>query len=282
MFIKHSSPSLSVSWLCAKLGVSKSGYYAWKKRPQHPLPNKDALLLKQIKKVHKGRKRCYGSPRVYQALKSQGITCSRRRVARIMAQNGIKATVVGLYYYNPKRRERYQRVSNHLSKMKAPTQTNHQWVADFTYLKTKKDQWVYLATVMDLYSRKIVGWSLSLVRNSNLTKGSLQMALEHRKPIKDAVFHTDQGIEYAAVKFQQALDDARLKASMSRKGKCLDNAAAESFFHTFKTECYYQRKFKDMSEIKTEFLGYIDFYNTERLHSSLSYMSPNDFENRAA
>lgn len=246
------------------------------------MKDNDAVLLKHIKKVHKGRKCCYGSPRVYRVLKQQGVTCSRRRVARVMAQNGIKATVVGLYYYNPKRREHYQRVKNHLAKMEAPQQANHQWVADFTYLKTKQDHWVYLATVMDLYSRKVVGWSISLVRNSAFTNQSLQMALKQRKPLKGAIFHTDQGIEYAAIKFQQALVDAELKASMSGKGKCLDNATAESFFHTFKTESYYQRKFKNMAEIKQEFLEYIDFYNKERLHSSLNYMSPNDFEKRAA
>jgi putative transposase len=266
--------------LCQRLGVSKSGYYTWKKRDTDYHNTNDARLLKQIKKVHTGRRRCYGSPRVYKALKRKGITCSRRRVARVMAENGIKATVVGLYYYNPKRRERYQQAGNLLAEMAAPTHMNLQWVADFTYLKTRYDEWVYLATVMDLFSRKIIGWSISIVRNSDLTKSALQMALEQRKPQEGAIFHTDQGIEYAAVRFQEALVEAQLKASMSRKGNCLDNATAESFFHTFKTESYYQRKFNNMKEIKKEFIEYIDFYNEERLHSSLNYMSPNEFEKR--
>lgn len=208
--------------------------------------------------------------------------CSRRRVARVMRENGVKASSVGLYYYNPKRRDHYQRVENHLAKQPAPTGIGQQWVADFTYLKTRARQWVYLATVMDLYSRRIIGWSISKVRDSGLTMSSLDMAVKTRAPLEGAIFHTDQGIEYAANAFQEALNMSNMKASMSGKGRCLDNATAESFFHTFKTESYYQRQFADLEEIKKEFIGYIDFYNNERLHSSLGYMSPVEFENAAA
>jgi putative transposase len=199
-----------------------------------------------------------------------------------MRENGIKATVVGLYYYNPKRRDHYQRVENHLATQDAPGKTNQQWVADFTYLKTKRGKWVYLATIMDLYSRKIIGWSISPLRNADLTTSSLTMAMRKRIPLEGAIFHTDQGIEYAGDRFQSALKDAQLKASMSGKGRCLDNATAESFFHTFKTESFYQRKFEDLKQIKKEFMSYIYFYNNERLHSSLGYVSPNEYERRAA
>jgi putative transposase len=253
-----------------------------KKRDKKPVPNGDAALLKQIKQVHKGRRRCYGSPRVYRKLKQSRVTCSRRRVARLMRENGIKATVVGLYYYNPKRRDHYQRVDNHLREALPPTGINQQWVADFTYLKTKQKKWVYLATVMDLFSRRIVGWSISEVRDASFTQSSLDMATRSRRPVEGAIFHTDQGIEYAANVFQNALKEAKFKPSMSGKGRCLDNANAESFFHTFKTESFYQRKFKDMDDIREEFLSYIRFYNEERLHSSLNYMPPNDYECAAA
>jgi len=155
-------------------------------------------------------------------------------------------------------------------------------VADFTYLKTKRGKWVYLATIMDSYSRKIIGWSISLLRNADLTTTSLTMAMRRRTPLEGAIFHTDQGIEYAGDRFQAALKEAQLKASMSGKGRCLDNAAMESFFHTFKTESFYQRKFEDLGHIKKECMSYIYFYNNERLHSSLGYMSPNEFEQRAA
>jgi transposase InsO family protein len=199
-----------------------------------------------------------------------------------MRENGIKATVVGLYYYNPKRRDHYQRVENHLAVQDAPTCIGQQWVADFTYLKTRRGQWVYLATIMDLFSRKIIGWSLSKARNVDFTTSSLAMAIRQRTPLEGAIFHTDQGIEYAGDRFQEALRTAKLTPSMSGKGRCLDNATAESFFHTFKTESFYQRRFKDMQEIRKEFISYIDFYNNERLHSSLNYVSPNEFEQRAA
>lgn len=235
-----------------------------------------------IRKVHTKRRRCYGSPRIYKLLRRMKITCSRRRVARVMRENGIKATSVDLYYYNPKRRDHYQRVENLKAAEPAPEQLNQQWIADFTYLKTKQHQWVYLATVMDACSRRIVGWSISNTRDSNLTCESLLMATKGRKPIQNAIFHTDQGIEYAADKFQQLVKWAGMRASMSGKGRCLDNATAESFFHTFKTESFYQRKFTNLADIKKEFIEYIDFYNNERLHSSLDYMSPREFEQLAA
>lgn len=268
--------------MCKRFGVSPSGYYAWEKRDKKPKKKNDAELLKQIRRIHRGRKRCYGSPRVYKLLRRMGITCSRRRIARVMRENGIKATVVGLYYYNPKRRDHYQRVENHLAEQPAPTAVNQQWVADFTYLKTKQNNWVYIATIMDLFSRRILGWSISRVRNTDFTTSSLEMAIQKRTPLEGAIFHTDQGIEYAADKFQEALHTAKFTPSMSGKGRCLDNATAESFFHTFKTESFYQRRFNNMQEIRKEFVGYIDFYNNERLHSSLNYMSPNEFEKRAA
>jgi len=268
--------------MCERLGVSRSGFDAWEKRPTKRKSNNDATLLKHIKRAHRGRRRCYGSPRIYKYLKQKGITCSRRRVARIMRENGIKATVVGLYYYNPKRRDHYQRVENHLAAQMPARQINQQWVADFTYLKTRHGQWVYLATIMDLYSRKIIGWSISPLRNADLTTASLTMAMRQRTPLEGAIFHTDQGIEYAGDRFQAALKEAQLKASMSGKGRCLDNATAESFFHTFKTESFYQRKFEDLKQIKKELMSYIYFYNNERLHSSLGYVSPNEFEQRAA
>lgn len=267
-----------MAWLCARLGVSRSGFYAWEKRTIHPVNTNDKQLLSDIKRVHTGRRRCYGSPRVYQALKREGITCSRRRVARVMRENGVKASVVGLYKHRPKQYEVYRRIDNHLAKAKQPSHSNQQWVADFTYLKTRSGQWVYLATIMDLFSRKIIGWSISSVRNTDLTKSSLKMALDTRRPLPGALFHTDQGVEYAAERFQSALETARLKASMSRKGRCLDNATAESFFHTFKTESFYQQRFKNLAEIEKEFVDYIDFYNNQRLHSSLNYQSPTEYE----
>jgi len=268
--------------MCDRFGVSPSGFYAWEKRDNKPQLDRDRELLTHIRRVHRGRRRCYGSPRVYRLLRRLGVECSRRRVARVMRDNGIQATVVGLYYYHPNRRTHYQRIDNHLGNAPAPTRINQQWAADFTYMKTRRNAWVYLATVMDLYSRKIIGWSVSSVKDVEFTQSSLSMAIRKRTPLAGAIFHTDQGSEYAAEKFQQALESAKLKASMSRKGRCTDNATAESFFHTFKTESFYQKQFTNKEEIEREFKSYIDFYNNDRLHSSLNYMSPNEYENQAA
>ena len=199
-----------------------------------------------------------------------------------MRENGIKASVVGLYKYRPKHYEAYRRVENHLGKANPPSNRNQQWVADFTYLKTRSGKWVYLATIMDLYSRKIIGWSISTVRNTRFTTAALEMALDTRQPLPGALFHTDQGVEYVAETFQSALEKAKLTASMSRKGRCLDNATAESFFHTFKTESYYQQRFSSAASIEKDFVDYIDFYNNHRLHSSLNYRTPNEYEQRVA
>lgn len=264
--------------MCERLGVTPGGFYAWEKRKISKRLQADADLLKWIRKVHRGRRRCYGSPRVYRMLRSWGVVCSRRRVARIMRENGIRATVVGLYHRNPKRHDHYRRVENVLAAAPKPSRLNEQWVADFTYLKTKKDSWVYLSTIMDAYSRKVVGWSLSKTRDASLTCDSLRKALRKRKPDAGGIFHTDQGIEYAATVFQDTVKGAAFVPSMSGRGRCLDNAMAESFFHTFKTESFYQRRFSSIDDIRTEFMGYIDFYNNERLHSSLGYLSPKEFE----
>lgn len=269
--------------MCDRFGVSTSGFYDWEKRDINSKKYQaDQQLLKWIRKVHTGRRKAYGSPRIYRLLRRIGVVCSRRRVARIMRENGIKATVVGLYRSNVKNREYYQKIENKLADAQPATGINQQWAADFTYLKTRLGQWVYLAIVMDLYSRKIIGWSISKTRNTDMTKASLKSALRRRRPMRDTLFHTDQGTEYASELFQEALKSCGMIASMSGKGRCLDNATVESFFHTFKTESYYHRQFENLGEIEKEFQEFIDFYNNERLHSSLGYVSPSEFEKMAA
>nr|WP_245411445.1 IS3 family transposase [Pleionea mediterranea] len=270
--------NFSICWMCRRFGVSKSGFYYWEKHQRPKVSVADTVLLKAIKRYHRGRAKAYGSPRMYRLLRSKGVTCSRRRVARIMRENGILASVVGLYTFNPKRRERYQKVKNLLKLAPPAHQPNQQWVADFTYLKTRERRWVYLATIMDAFSRKIVGWSISHTRDFNFTFAALKMALSRRKITQNLIFHTDQGIEYAGLNFQRALKESGLTPSMSGKGRCLDNPTAESFFHTFKTESFYQKVFDNIKQIRREFVLYIDFYNKQRLHSSIGYLSPEDYE----
>ena len=266
--------------MCDYFGVSKSGFYSWKKRAKSKKIDRDNSLLREIKRVHRGQRKSYGSPRVYRALRKKGIVCSRRRVARLMQLNGIKASVVGLYSIRPNKHDIYQQADNVLGSVDKPTRVNQQWVADFTYLKTGEG-WYYFAMILDRYSRKLVGWSFSKDRNTDFTKSSLIMALETEKPEGGLIFHTDQGIEYVSHKFQNKLREENLRPSMSRKGKCLDNAMAESFFHTMKTEMFHHKKYKTMTSVKKDILSFIDFYNNERLHSSLGYMSPEEFIKQA-
>lgn len=259
-----------------------SGYYAWKKRAGNKQKNGDQELLGWIRKIHRGNRKAYGSPRVYRVLRRLGVVCSRRRVARVMRENGIRASVVGLYRRTPGTKAKYQQSDNLLADMAPPTAVDQQWVADFTYIKTREDGWFYFAMVLDLFSRKVVGWSFSGDRNADFTKTSLNMALSDRQPESGLIFHTDRGIEYVADKFQSALTEAQLRSSMSGKGRCLDNATAESFFHTLKTEKLHHKRYKNGREVRRDILNFIDFYNTERLHSSLDYISPTEYEAKAA
>jgi len=267
--------------MCDRFGVSRSGFYNWEKRPKSKKPDRDKDLLRAIRRIHKGKRKSYGSPRVYKELRKQGVECSRKRVARIMRENGIKASVVGLYSIRPKKHDIYQQADNILGVVDKPKRPNQQWVADFTYLKTNQG-WYYFSMILDRYSRKLVGWSFSKDRNTKFTKASLKMAIENEKPEKGLIFHTDQGSEYVAHKFQNTLKAASLVSSMSRKGKCLDNAMAESFFHTMKTEVIHHKKYKTMKSVKRDILSFIDFYNNDRLHSSLGYVSPREFLKQAA
>lgn len=182
---------------------------------------------------------------------------------------------------NPGRHEFYEGTGNQLLGRAPVSSVNEVWVGDFTYIKTNQS-WIYLATVMDLYSRRIVGWSVSKKRTSSLTKDSVQMALEQRSPKPGTLFHSDQGIEYAAHSFRALLDSHSIQRSMSRQGNCYDNAYAESFFHSLKTEMVYFNSFKSAAEAVAHIMDYISFYNTKRRHSSLGYQSPVDYERLAA
>jgi len=198
-----------------------------------------------------------------------------------MRETGIKASTTGLYVWCPGKHAFYSSTGNQLSKEEPPTQFGLQWVGDFTYIKTKCG-WVYHAVVMDLYSRRVVGWSFSRKRNAELTKSALNMALLRSMPQEGCLFHSDQGIEYAAHEYRELVESAGMKRSMSRKGSPTDNAAMESYFHTMKAELVHQTIFENEIEAVANIMEYIEFYNRERLHSSLSYQSPMEYEKLCA
>ena len=241
----------------------------------------DQLLMKLIKECHQGYRRTYGAARMHQLLRNKGYSCSRRRVNRLMRELGIKASTTGLYAWRPGQHEFYTSTGNQLINMGEPAQPGEQWVGDFTYIKTKTG-WIYHAVVLDLFSRKIVGWSFSKKRNAELTKSALRMALTRHRPQAGCLFHSDQGIEYAAHEYRDMVFDAGLVRSMSRKGNPLDNAAVESFFHTLKAELIHQQTFINEIEAVAYIVEYIEFYNRERLHSTLDYQSPEIYEKLSA
>jgi len=198
-----------------------------------------------------------------------------------MKEAGIKASTTGLYSWRPGIQQLYSAAGNQLAEAESASGCGQQWVGDFTHVRTGSG-WLYHAVVLDLYSRKVIGWSFSRHRNTELTKSALQMALLHQSVQPGCLFHSDQGIEYAAYEFRDLLESAGIKRSMSRKGTPLDNAAVESFFHTMKAELVHQQSFGDQIEATAHIMAYIEFYNRERLHTSLNFKSPSEYEKLCA
>lgn len=267
--------------LCQLYGVSASGYYAWRSRSVSQHRQYDLELMELIKELHQGFRRSYGAARLHRELVKHGYPCSRRRVNRLMRESGIKASTTGLYAWRPGQHEFYAATGNQLQHAADPHETGVQWAGDFTYIKTKTG-WLYHAVVLDLYSRKVVGWSFSRKRNAELTKSALRMALSRSKPQSGCLFHSDQGIEYAAHEYRELVESAGLRRSMSRKGNPLDNATMESFFHTLKAELVHGQLFENVIEAVAHIVEYIEFYNRDRLHSSLNYQSPHNYEKLCA
>ena len=198
-----------------------------------------------------------------------------------MREMGIKASTTGLYSWRPGQHEFYSSTGNQFKREYPATSAGQQWVGDFTYIRTHSG-WLYLAAVMDVYHRKIVGWSFSSKRNSELTLSALKMALREHPPKAQCLFHSDQGIEYAAHNYRDLLTQSNMRRSMSRRATPLDNAAMESFFHTLKAELVQRRVFANKIEAVADIVHYINFYNRERLHSSLNYQSPDNYEKLCA
>ena len=271
----------SILTLCATLNASPSGYYDWHHRLSSPGPRavQTQTLTQKIKNIHARSRETYGSPRIAVELRKSGARHGRNRIARIMQQEGISG--------RQKRRYRVQTTdSNHdqpiaanrLAEAPTPTAPNQIWVGDITYIDAG-GRWLYLAAILDLYSRRIVGWAMSERIDTPLILKALSMALLHREPPANLLFHSDRGVQYASSDYRRALAQAGLLASMSRKGNCYDNAAMESFWSTLKLELVYRRLFQNRTQAQNEIFDYIEsFYNRQRTHSALGYRSPVDFE----
>ena len=271
-----------MAFLCRFYGVSRSGYYAWRGRPESRTAEENRWLLKEIRRVYERSRGIYGSPRVNEGLRQDGIAVSKHRVARIMRENDLRGRVVRVTRRQPGLHRFCEGRDNHLRDAGSPAGPNRQWSGDITYLKVK-GRYRYLAVIIDLYSRKIVGWSLGDQRNIGLTLRAMQSALRRRRPGPGLIFHTDRGIEYRNYPFQALLEEYGVIASMNRPGQTTDNAHVESFFHTLKTEFFRGKLFATVRQLRAGLAGYINhFYNRQRMHSGIDYYSPEEYERIAA
>jgi transposase InsO family protein len=273
----------SILVLCEYLEVSPSGYYDWLNRRTAPGPRALAnrTLAQQIKAIHSQSRQTYGSPRIVDELRKQGCHHGRNRVARLMQAAGLCGRQRRRYRVQTTDSNHDQPIApNRLAQVSKATVPNQLWVADITYIETREG-WLYLAGILDLYSRKIVGWAMSEHIDTSLVLKALAMALLHRQPPANLLIHSDRGVQYASADYRQALNQAGLVASMSRTANCYDNATMESFWSTLKLELVYRRDFATRSQARTEIFDYIEsFYNRHRAHSALDYHSPVDFENQ--
>lgn len=265
--------------LCRVLGVSVSGYYAWLKRPVSQRSQANQVLVAQIEAVHRASYETYGSPRVHAELVAQGYGCGRHRIARLMRRDGIQAKQCRRRRITTIRRAGDPVAPNLLERQFTATAPNQKWLADITYIPTQEGD-LYLAPVLDLYARKIVGWAMDTTLKSELVERALQMALRQRRPTAGLLHHSDRGCQYTSQAYQQLLKRHGCQISMSRVGNCYDNAPMESFFGTLKSELVHHRPYRTRAEAKRDIFAYIEgFYNRRRRHSALGYQSPEQFEN---
>lgn len=282
-FIQAEKASYPVEVLCRVLTVARSGYYAWCRRPLGARAQQNHGLLTQIRTCYQASRGRYGSPRIHRDLRAHGFRVGRHRVARLMRLHGIRSI-------RPRRTGRQLAGAllpvvvraNVLRREFTATRPNEKWAADITYVPTHQG-WLYLAVIIDLYSRRVVGWAMAEQQTTALTVTALDMALRQRPVLAGLLHHSDRGSPYGAVAYQHRLVSCGIRGSMSRPGNCWDNAVVESFFATLKTELIHGRPYHTRQDARTEIFAYLEgFYNRARRHSTLGYLSPVEFEERAA
>lgn len=277
-FVKQQEPVFSVQTMCRLLQVSTSGYYAWRKRGLSKRAQEDAKLEKEIVKIHTESHEIYGYRRVYRALLQAGKTVSQRRTIRLMKQLKRQGRQYRRYVVTTKPGKRLPHVPDHLKRQFEADAPNTAWVSDITYVQTGQG-WLYLAAILDLFSRRIVGWAMAPTLSQELSLNALRMGLRIRQPLPGLIHHSDRGTQYTSHQYQHLLNAHQARPSMGRVGSCFDNAAMESFFGSLKSEWLHFQRFESRQEAMTSIFYYIEsFYNRQRLHSANGYLSPLAFE----
>lgn len=281
-FIEVEKEEYPVFVLCRVMRVSRSGYYAWQHRPMSRWEQENRRLVSRMRIIHAESRKTYGSPRIRAALQAQGQCVGRHRVARLMRLHDLRACYRRTSRSTTQSQHFQPVAANLLAREFQPARPNQVWAGDITYIATGEG-WLYLAVLMDLYSRRIIGWCMEARLHSELTHTALKMALAQRRFIDSLLHHSDRGVQYAAMEYQGLLRQHEITCSMSRKGNCWDNAVLESFFKTLKVECVHRQRFHTREEARQELFEYIEvFYNRQRLHSTLDYHSPVTYETLAS
>jgi transposase InsO family protein len=279
-FIQENASEYPVKRMCQVLGVDESSYYKWRKR----LPSKhhlqDEALVEEIQEIYEDNWQTYGSPRIHVELRDRGLRCSRKRVARLMREQGLCVKSKRRRVVTTDSRHSDPVAPNLLKQEFEAAEPNQKWLTDITAIWTAEG-WLYLAAILDVCSRRVVGWSMSEQRDEQLVRSAFQMAVTSRRPKGGLLHHSDRGSQYTSLGYQELLKQHEIQISMSRKGNCYDNAMMESFFGTLKEEWVERHRFETRREARTAVFSYIvTFYNRKRRHSSLGYVSPLAFEER--
>ena len=263
--------------MCRALKVSRSGYFAWRHGPESDRRLQDRALTARITAIHAENAGRYGSPRVHRDLRFQGIGVGRKRVERLMKEAGISARPRRRFVVTTDSRHDLPVAGDLIQQDFSATAPDQRWVTDITYISTSEG-WLFLAAIMDLYSRRIVGYAMQPTMDRSLVLGALHQALRLRRPAPGLIHHSDRGVQYAAHAYRQALAHHGIVPSMSRRACCYDNAAMESFFHTVKVELVHRRQYDTRAQAAQDIASYLDYYNLRRRHSAIGYLSPVEFE----
>ena len=281
-FIHAEKASFPVAALCRLLGVTRQGYYAYAGRPPSPRVADDKALQERLRTLHAESRNTYGSPRLQAALRAEGVHVGKRRVERALLALGLQARPRRRYRITTRANPAHGVAANTLARRFEATRPDERWVTDITYVWTDEG-WCYLAVLLDLYSRAVVGWALDATLSTRLPLAALDMALRRRKPKAGLLHHSDRGCQYTSADYRAELQARGVEVSMSRKGNCWDNAVAESFFSTLKTELVHRHSWSSRLALRAEVFDYIEmFYNRQRLHSTLNYKTPAQVESTYA